>query len=139
MNLKSNKSNNQSSIIDNQLEMPSTPVENVRQISFFMQNKPNFPHFSPENRDFAKKQTQNKPNSNPIKANFGPKIRVAKPNKPKFYPGVYPRVLLPRLAAGEWVLTCFGVYPRVCLPVFLPGVGDKPNFKCYFAKIGSYK
>jgi len=57
----------------------STVVENIRQINLFMQNKPNFPHFSPENEDFTKKQTQFKPNSNPIKANFGPKIRVAKP------------------------------------------------------------
>ena len=46
----------------------STGVENVRQISFFMQNKPNFPHFYPENEDNAKKQTQFKPNSNPILA-----------------------------------------------------------------------
>jgi hypothetical protein len=38
--------------------IPSTPVENVRQINLFMQNKPNFPHFSPEKEDFAKKQTQ---------------------------------------------------------------------------------
>ncbi|MHC4242261.1 MAG: hypothetical protein ACYSU4_07660, partial [Planctomycetota bacterium] len=34
-------------------------VRNYKQI---MQNKPNFPHFSPENGDFVKKQTQNKPN-----------------------------------------------------------------------------
>jgi hypothetical protein len=27
-----------------------------------MQNKPNFPHFSPENDDYAKKQSQFKPN-----------------------------------------------------------------------------
>ena len=46
----------------------STPVENVRQIDFFLQNKPNFPNFSPENKDFTKKQTQYKPNSNPILA-----------------------------------------------------------------------
>jgi len=57
----------------------STEVENVRQIRLFMQNKPNFPHFLPENDDFAKKQSQFKANSNPIKANFGPKIRGAKP------------------------------------------------------------
>ena len=29
---------------------------------------------------------KNKPNTNPIKANFGPKIRVAKPNKPNSNP-----------------------------------------------------
>jgi hypothetical protein len=33
-----------------------------------MQNKPNFPHFSPEIDDFFKKQTQFKANSNPILA-----------------------------------------------------------------------
>jgi hypothetical protein len=55
-------------------------------IRLFMQNKPNFPHFSLKNDDFTKKQSQFKPNSNPNKPNFGPKIRVAKPNKPKFYP-----------------------------------------------------
>jgi len=47
---------------------PFTPVENIRQISFFMQNKPNFPHFSSENEDCTEKQTQFKPNSNPILA-----------------------------------------------------------------------
>jgi len=57
----------------------STKVENIRQIRLFMQNKPNFLYFSPENDDFTKKQTQFKPNSKPIKANFSPKIRVAKP------------------------------------------------------------
>jgi len=34
----------------------------------FMQNKPNFPLFSPKIEDFIKKQTQFKPNSNPILA-----------------------------------------------------------------------
>jgi len=40
----------------------STLVEKVRQIRLFMQNKPNFPRFSPENKDFTKKQIQFKPN-----------------------------------------------------------------------------
>jgi hypothetical protein len=62
----------------------STPVENIRQISFFMQNKPNFPHFSPENADYAKKQSQYKPNLNPIKANFGPISRVSKAKQTQF-------------------------------------------------------
>ena len=56
-------------------QIDSTIVENVRQISFFMQNKPNFPHFSPENEDCAIKQTQFKPNTKPIKANICLKIR----------------------------------------------------------------
>jgi hypothetical protein len=47
-------------------QIHSTKVENTRQINLFMQNKPNFPHFSPKNEDYAKKQTQFKPNSNPI-------------------------------------------------------------------------
>jgi hypothetical protein len=42
----------------------STGVENIRQISLFLQNKPNFPHFSTENEDYDKKQTQ----SNPIQS-----------------------------------------------------------------------
>ena len=66
MKLKSNKNNSQSStcaigIINNQLVWSSTPVENVRQIDLFMQNEPNFPHFSPENEDSTKKRTQNEP------------------------------------------------------------------------------
>ena len=78
------KLNNQSSIIDNQLEMPSTIVEKPLQINLFLQNKPNFLHFSTKNNDKAKKQTQYKPNqsqfwpnikggkakTNPIKANL---------------------------------------------------------------------
>jgi hypothetical protein len=48
----------------------STSVENVRQINLFLQNKPNFPHFSPKNEDFTKKQTQNKPNQSQFWANI---------------------------------------------------------------------
>jgi len=56
----------------------STSVENIRQIRLFLQNKPNFRPFPTKNEDYAKKQTQYKANSNPIKANFGPKMRVSK-------------------------------------------------------------
>ena len=59
--------------------LSSTIVENVRQINFFLQNKPNFPRFSNEYVDYAKKQTQFKPNTNPIKANFGPISKVVNP------------------------------------------------------------
>ena len=45
----------------------------------FSENKPNFPHFSLENKDYAKKQTQSKPIQTQFKANFGPKIRVTNP------------------------------------------------------------
>jgi hypothetical protein len=147
MKLKSNKNNNQSSLIDNQLEMPSTSVEKPLQINLFLQNKANFPHFSPENRDFAEKQTQYKPNSNPIKANFGPISRVAEPNKPNSNPMAgKTKMNLSSLITSKYekinrwrhknsnpnfILDsgspCFGVYPRVCLPVVLPGVGDKAN------------
>ena len=72
------QANNQLSLIDNHLKRPSTLVERTLQIHLFMQNKPNFLHFSPENEDCAAKQTQFKPNSKPNKANFGPIIRVAK-------------------------------------------------------------
>jgi hypothetical protein len=47
-----------------------------------MQNKPNFPHFSPKNDDF----TKNKANSNPIQTQFNPIQSqfnpISKPNKP---------------------------------------------------------
>jgi len=48
----------------------STVVENVRQIRLFMQNKPNFPRFSPENEDFTEKQTQFKPNQTQFLPDF---------------------------------------------------------------------
>jgi hypothetical protein len=68
----------------------STPVENIRQINLFLQNKPNFPHFSLENEDFAKKQSQFKPNSNPIQTQFWPKNQGGKAkqtqNKPNSNP-----------------------------------------------------
>jgi hypothetical protein len=100
-----------------------------------MQNKPNFPHFSPENDDFAKKQTQFKPNSNPIKANFGPILRVSKAKQTQFYPGVYPLacprcmlscfsaggVVLPRLAAGKCELTLLWSLPSGVLTCFSAG------------------
>jgi hypothetical protein len=47
-------------------QIHSTGVENIRQIRLFLQNKPNFPHFSTKNEDLTKKQSQFKPNSNPI-------------------------------------------------------------------------
>jgi hypothetical protein len=60
----------------------STPVENIRQINLFLQNKPNFPHFLPENEGFAKKQTQFKPNQSQFwPKNQGDKAN-SKPNKP---------------------------------------------------------
>jgi hypothetical protein len=62
----------------------STFVENVRQITLFLQNEPNFMCFSPKNKDITKKRTQfepnlkpnepnkakNKPNSKPIQSQF---------------------------------------------------------------------
>jgi len=51
----------------------------VRIYKLFMQNKANFPHFSPKNVDFTKKQTQfkanltqNKPNLTQFKAKTNP-------------------------------------------------------------------
>jgi len=72
-----------------------------------MQNKPNFPYFSPGNEDYAKKQTQFKANSNPIKANFGPKSRVSKPNKAKTNP------IVARYGQGKAYekTTNFEIYP----------------------------
>jgi hypothetical protein len=112
-----------------------TLVENVRQINLFMQNKPNFPHFSLENDDFDKKQTQFKPNSNPIKANFGPKIRVAKPNKPKTKPIASKAIInlssfmtskYEKINRWREQKTSPNFIPDVDLLAFLPG--DKPNF-----------
>jgi hypothetical protein len=54
--------------------------------ALFMTNKPNCPYFSPENEDYAEKQTQFKPNSNPNKANFGPIQGLAKPKQSQFKP-----------------------------------------------------
>ena len=51
--------------------------ENCKKTNVFLQNKPNFPHFSTENACLAKKQTQ-------FKANFGPISRVAKPIQTQF-------------------------------------------------------
>jgi hypothetical protein len=47
--------------------------EFVRIYKLFMQNKANFPHFSPKNADFTKNKpnlTQNKPNLSQYKANL---------------------------------------------------------------------
>ena len=48
----------QYSIRDTDLEFLSTTVEKPLQIDLFMQNKPNFMRFSPENEDLTKKRTQ---------------------------------------------------------------------------------
>ena len=61
----------------------STQVENVRQIHLFMQNKPNFPHFSPENEDYAKKQTQFKAKQSQFWADFKGSKAKTNPIKPK--------------------------------------------------------
>ena len=60
----------------------STSVENVRQISLFLQNKTNFPCFSTENEDYAKKQTQFKPNQ----SQFWPKNQGGKAKQTQFKP-----------------------------------------------------
>jgi len=48
-----------------------------------MQNKPNFPHFSPKNDDFTKKQTQFKPKQTQFWANIKGIKAKTNPNKPK--------------------------------------------------------
>ena len=98
MNLKSNKNNNQSSLIDNQLEMPSTPVENIRQIRPFLSNKPNFKYTkinvsSVFTQDYENlwlyKSLKNKPNSKPIQSQFWAKNQggkaKTKPIQTQFY------------------------------------------------------
>jgi len=54
----------------------------VRIYKQFMQNKPNFPHFSLENACLAKKQTQFKPNQ----SQFQPKNEGGKAKQTQFYP-----------------------------------------------------
>jgi hypothetical protein len=54
----------------------------VRIYKLFMQNKANFPHFSPKNDDFRK----NKPNSKPIQTQFKPKQTQFKPKQTQFNP-----------------------------------------------------
>ena len=63
---------------------------NIFPIHSIMQNKPNFPYFSPGNEDYAK----NKAKTNPNKPNFRPISRVSKPIQTQFKPnfpisGVY--------------------------------------------------
>jgi hypothetical protein len=62
----------------------STPVENIRQIDLFMQNKPNFHPFRPKNDDLSEKQTQFKPNSKPILSYYQGGKANSNPNKPNF-------------------------------------------------------
>ena len=93
MKLESNKNNNQSTcaigIINNQSTIPSTPVENVRQIRLFLQNKPNFPRFSTNNEDFTKKQTQFKPKQTQFWAN----IKGSKAKQTQFHTPLFDNVI----------------------------------------------
>jgi hypothetical protein len=69
MKLKSNKNNNQSSLIDNQLEMLSTYVERTLQIHpFFCKTNPIFLIF----RLKMMISLKNKPNSNPKQTQSNP-------------------------------------------------------------------
>ena len=80
----------------------STSVENVRQISPFLQNKPKVKYAKINLNSFMTIKYEKVDNwSNQT-------------NKPNFILDVSS--------------PCFGVYPRVCLPVFLPGVGGQTQF-----------
>jgi hypothetical protein len=105
----------------------STSVEKPLQISPFLTNKPNSPIVQLDVTSFKTMnymifpsliKVKNKPNSNPNKPNLSPVscllcsiFSKQTQNKPKFYPLVYPRVLLPRLAAGEFGLTLLWSLP----------------------------
>ena len=52
-------------------EASSTPVENVRQIRLFLQNKPNFPPFFTQKQRFHQK-------TNPIQTQYKPNVQEAK-------------------------------------------------------------
>ena len=69
MKLESQITNNHSSLIDNQSKRHSFNY-NIFPVTLFMQNKPNFIRFSPQNADFTKKQTQFKPNKAKNKPNL---------------------------------------------------------------------
>ena len=84
-------------------ESLSTLVENLRQISSFIPNKPNFPHFLLENDDSTKKQTQFKP----IQNQFWPKNQGGKansnPNKPNTKP-ISPSISVPATLMIDYYL-----------------------------------
>jgi len=104
-------------------QIHSTGVENIRQISFFMQNKPNFPHFSTENKDFTKKQTQFKAKQ----SQFWPKNQGGKAKQTQFKATSNP-ILNPRCE-----LTCFPVGGKPSLTY--PAVYRKFTIK----KLSNYK
>ena len=112
-------------------QIHSTGVENIRQIHLFMPNKPNFPNFSPENADYAEKQTQFKPNTNPIKANSGLISRVAKPIKAKTNP-IFERLIMNVFA---WINSCNIIYcdllAKTYHPIRVP-ISKIINYSCYF-------
>jgi hypothetical protein len=115
----------------------STIVENVRQINLFLQNKPNFRPFRPENEDFTEKQTQYKPNSKPILAQKSGGQSQTKPIQTQFYPRFQLTLLwsLPSV-----VLTCYSAggrgsnpkkaCPRLVLSCFSVG-GPKMNINTH--------
>ena len=64
----------------------STPVENVRQIRLFMQNKPNFSPFFTQKRRFHKKTKPIQSQTKPILAQKSMCDWKTKPNKPNSNP-----------------------------------------------------
>jgi len=89
-------------------------VRNYKQI---MQNKPNFPRFSPENEDYAKKQTQFKPNQ----SQFWPKNQGDKansnPKQTQFFNPRWELTCCP--VGGKFILECRSRGPifekRICI------------------------
>ena len=79
MKLESKITNNQSSLIDNQLKRRSTPVENVRQITPFYAKQTQFYLFFARKRRFHEK-------TNPIQTQFNPKQSQFKPKRTQFKP-----------------------------------------------------
>jgi len=114
----------------------STRVENIRQINLFMQNKPNFPHFSAENDDFIKKQTQFKAKQTQFKANFGSILPVANPIQTQFYPRfkltpLFCRGTKPTIFSSRFVPLFFGNLNLFQISCF--------EFRIYFLRIFTCK
>ena len=119
MKLESNRTNNQSSIIDNHLAKPSTSVEKTLQISSFMQNKANSPNVQLNLNIFITKnyaisncltKVKNKPNSKPIQTQSKPILGqyqgCQSQNKPK---------QTQKMNAFTWIMSVTMIYYNILM------------------------
>jgi hypothetical protein len=91
----------------------------------FYAKQTQFSPFFTQKRRFRQKTNPIQTQSKPILAQYQGWQSQTKPIQTQFYPRVYPRVLLPRLTAGECELTLLlslpRVYPRVLLTCLAAG------------------